>query len=790
MDEHTFRVLEFDKVLRMAASFSITAPGAELVRNTRPLKNINEARARLGQVSECRKLFSQGERTGIEHFEDLTTVFKKVRPADAVLDPFQLRSFLPLFISADSLVRFSDNTLYAGLSAVVSGLTAHKALLSVINRSIDNDGMVLDKASPALADIRGSIRSCEIRIKRGLEAILADRSLAPHLQDHFIAERNNRWVIPVKRDSKGKVPGVVHDISNTGETVYVEPYPIQQLGNELESNRAEEKLEEYRILRNISALLREHIQEIEQDYRIVADVDAVQSYACFADRMDMSAPELNEKAHMKIVHGRHPLLWKALSADGRGQRLVPLDLEIGRDHSGMVITGSNTGGKTVTLKTTGVLVLMALSGMHIPADSGTAIPFLDAVYADIGDDQSIEENLSTFSAHIGRISGIIHGSRPNSLIIIDELGTGTDPEQGGALSCAILRKINRSGALTIVSTHLGMLKAFAHSEPGFINAAMEMNETGLNGDITCRPTYRLVMGEAGASHAFEMAASLGLGSDIISEAKEFITGEGGLVEELIAELKNKNAEAAVRLKEAEELKREAEKARASAEAELAGIKASGRTSMQKSYKEAEEVVRRAKVEADEMIRAIKKSGLNEAKAAAKKLGRKHAEFKAMQEIEDMPAIVNIKEGQKVSIRRMGMNGIVQTINEKSGSCRLLVNGKEITLPLTELCEPVKEKKPLNKRGDRFDPAGHLEDVYVPKQLNLVGQRVDPALSALERYLNDAAMAGLKEVRIIHGIGEGILSAAISEFLETHPLRVAFRKGEDDEGGAAVTVVSL
>ncbi len=347
MDEHSFRVLEFDKILQMAASFAITAPGKAVIQRIRPLKNIDEARRQIVLVAECRGLLSRGQHGGIEHFDNLSPLFQRIRPSDAVLEPVELRSFLPLFSSAINLKRIINEPSCANLGMIASGLTTHPDLKRAIDAAVDREGKLRDEASPELSFIRQSIKSNERKIKDILEAMLKQKDLIPHLQDFYIAERNRRFVIPVKKDSRGSVPGIVHDISNTGETVYVEPYSIQRPGNELESYRAEEKLEEYRILRRLSALLREHLHEIEQDYHITARIDALQATAGFSDRMDMSPPEINEKGYLKIIKGQHPLLWKTFRLSNREGDLVPLDLEIGGDHSCMVITGSNAGGKTV-----------------------------------------------------------------------------------------------------------------------------------------------------------------------------------------------------------------------------------------------------------------------------------------------------------------------------------------------------------------------------------------------------------------------------------------------------------
>lgn len=797
LDKHTVRVLEFDRILEMASTFAVTGPGRTVVRKLMPLKDIDEIKRHSALISECRKILSEGRRMGIEHFEDLTSLFKKIRPSDAVLEPSELTSFIPLFYSAFNLGILGADPSCECLATIVSKLTTHPRINQSIEKSIDREGEIRDGASPELSYIRGSIKSSEKRIKRMLEDILNRKDLSPHLQDIYITERNNRWVIPVKSDSKGSVPGIVHDISNTGETVFIEPYSIQHPGNELESFRAEEKLEIFRILKGLTALLREHLHEIETDYHIVAEADCVQALAGFAEQMDMTSPEINEKGYMKIVRGRHPLLWRALKKENRESGLVPLDMEIGKDNSCMVITGSNAGGKTVALKTVGVLNMMALSGMHIPAGSGTELPLLDSILSDIGDEQSIEENLSTFSAHITRIAGIIRQSRAQTLVIIDELGTGTDPEQGGALSCAVLRRLKQQGALVVVSTHLGMLKAFAHSEPGMINSAMEMEKISTNNISTYKPTYKLVMGEPGTSHAFEIAESLGLDKDVINDAKQFMSGEGGETESLILELKRKTSESEKGLKETERLKQEAAALRLLMNEELKRIKSKKQEVLSQALNEAEEILRGTKRDAGDIISRMKKSGLSKSRKIAKEIERKHEEIDKIrkeQAPEEARQLKEIGEGRHVFIKTLGTHGVIRSVHEKNRKCKVLVKGKEIIVPFDELYEPVMKEandSAAERKGERpFALTETSVDISVPPEINIIGQRVDPALSVIERYLNDASMAGLRQVKIIHGIGTGRLSEGIREYLKDHPIVESVRSGDEDEGGEAVTIVNL
>jgi len=795
MDKHTLRVLEFSKILDMAAAFAVSSPGKALVMETEPLGTPEEIRESIELVSEGRELLAGGRTPGIEHFEDLTHLFRKLRPADSVLSPAELREFLPLFSSAVNIKgTFRADPSLRRLGEIASNLRTHAHLMRRIEVSVDMDGRITDEASPELAAVREGLGLIEKRIRAGLEGLLRRKDLKPHIQEFYITERNGRLVIPVKRDSKGHVKGVVHDISNSGETLFIEPYETQALGNELESLRAEEKVEEFRVLKRLSAMLREALPEITGDYRTVLRIDRILALSAFSEMMQMTPPEINEEGCIRIRKGRHPLLWQTLRRLGREERLEPLDFELGRGYSCMVITGSNTGGKTVALKTVGVLQLMALSGMHVPAAPGTTLPVLGKVLADIGDEQSIEQNLSTFSAHIGRLSGIIADSDAGTLVIIDELGTGTDPEEGGPLSCAVLRELARRGALTVVSTHLGLLKAFAHTEPGMTNGAMQMEEDRTGGLPAYRPTYRLVIGEMGQSHAFEIAGRLGMPPELIREARALLKESGARVESLLSELMRKREALEQRLSEAERLKLELEGLRSSLREEVRRIRAEKKEILSRSLKEAEQVLREARREARELMKRLKESGTGQKKEVLKGLDHRIAEIRKRAEsyskVDELPGLSEVSEGQAVCIRSLGVNGTVRSVSHRSGRCRVLVRGREIEVPVSELAAPAAE--PVR---DAAPPAGEPSasgdlSAEIPRKLDLMGQRAEPALSMLERYLNDASIAGLESVKIVHGIGTGRLSAAVREHLKGHPLVTGFRSGDEEEGGEAVTVVYL
>ncbi|RMG01317.1 MAG: endonuclease MutS2, partial [Nitrospirae bacterium] len=681
-DPHTLRVLEFEKILNLASRYAITSPGREAVKRIVPLGDRQEINRRVEFVSEFRRLREEGREHGLEHFEDMEPLFTKAAPEGAVLDPLELRSLLPLFYSTINIRNFSDIKEYPHLSGLGQSLSNQGDLLDEIERSIDREGYITDEASLELHRIRRHKRSVQGRIKRHLEGILRRKDLAPHLQDFFITERNGRFVIPLKRDSKGRVPGIIHDISNTGETIFVEPYEVQSLGNELESLRAEEKVEELRILRLLTAEVRKKLPEIRRDYELLTEADTFQAVASFSDELAMEPPLIHEGMRLRIVGGKHPLLYVTLKNQGREDQYVPLDIEIGGDYRVMVITGSNAGGKTVALKTTGVIVLMALSGMHIPAKSTTEIPLLGRVLADIGDEQSIEANLSTFSAHIIRLGEIMRQSDRETLVLIDELGTGTDPEEGGALSAAILKHLYKKGALTLVTTHLGLLKGFAHSEEGMTNAAMEMERVDGDGRYSYRPTYRLRTGVPGRSHAFEIARNLGLPDEIIREAEEISGGAERKLESLIGELEQKRLEFSSKLLMQNEKLKDIDKLRSDLERERKELRSKRKEIIDKARKEATEFLRVKKREAEEIIRRLKKAGSAEEARPVKTDLEKLS--KAIPKVEEPPPqrpvpIEEIKKGMAVSVPHLGIRGVVEDLNLKTGRCRLFVDGRELEI---------------------------------------------------------------------------------------------------------------
>ncbi len=507
---NTLKLLEFDKLLSLIADFANSKASRTHVLQIQPMDNKDDIETRFKQVSELRKMFHEGSPLKLFYFSDISDLIIKIRPEGAVLEAIELSEFIPVLSICNYISeQMKDRFDLPMLKKLTDHLTGFPDILEILIKSIDSEGNILDSASYLLAELRGKIRLFEVRIRKNLEEIIRDSRISVFLQDNFITTRSGRWVIPVRMDSKGMVQGVVHDVSKSGETAFIEPIGIINLTNELENLRAEQKAEEIRILRNICSMIRNVTRELKAEFDTLVYLDLLNCIAKFSDLLNMKSVEINNSYMIRLEKARHPLLELSFRKIGYTNYVVPLDIHLGNENKIMVITGANAGGKTIALKTVGLLLLMALSGIPIPADSSSSLPLAKNLLVDIGDEQSIEKNLSTFSAHISNISEILKNTDSRTIILLDELGTGTDPEEGAAISCAILQEMQKKGALVFATTHLSEIKGFVHKTKGMINASMEFDQKSLT------PLYRLRIGEAGQSHALEIAMRYGLPDIII-----------------------------------------------------------------------------------------------------------------------------------------------------------------------------------------------------------------------------------------------------------------------------------
>jgi DNA mismatch repair protein MutS2 len=785
--DNSLFLLEFHKLLSVISSYAHSEGTKEAVLNIRPFQGREEIETRFGQVQELNRISQQGNPLKLSAFSDISHFIKRARPEGAVLEAVELSAFVPvLSIASDISVQIMEDQELPFLRGLADMLTGHPDILKRLRKSIDAEGNILDSASSLLSSLRGQKRRLENNIQKSLEEMTRDSRVAVFLQDDFITKRAGRWVIPVRMDSKGQVPGVVHDVSKSGETAFVEPLGILHQSNELENIIAEEKAEEIRILRNLSTQIRERADEITEDYKAIVRFDLLHCIARFSELMHMQVPLVREAGRIHLVQGRHPLLSLALHKTGQGQKVVPLDVTLGGEDTVMVITGSNAGGKTISLKTIGLLLVMALSGMPVPADSSSIFPLVKKMLIDIGDEQSIENSLSTFSGHVSKISEIIRNADEETIVLIDELGTGTDPDEGAALSCAVLKEVQQRGALVFATTHLTGIKGFVHRTAGMMNASMEFDQK------TLTPLYRMRMGDPGQSHALDIARKYGLPDRVLDAARELLGGISLEFENLIADLNEKrsayeNSLAELELRQAELERRERELEEKAAAARIKESEILGN-----AHREASDIVsnlkRQLHLRLEEMKKMDKERVREEIKQAEKT--QKHLQEERRRFEKDHgepPDIDELVQGDILFVRSLGCDATVAEVLPRQGRIRLMAGNMEIEVPVSDTG---KRKGTGFVTGQSKTAAFDAPEEEVATKIRLVGLRVDEALSELEPFLNHATLAGFQEVAVIHGIGKGLLARAVREHLHGHPLVKSYRKGEQSEGGAGVTIVTL
>lgn len=778
-------LLEFHKLLGLIAARTHSDASRRAVLDIRPLERKEDIDKSAGTVREIRTLAYQGTPLALSHFSDITPLLVKLRPEGAVLEGFEVSAFIPVFsIAHDVSSQLSEQQDLVLLHEYAARLTGFPDILAILKRSVDAEGHVLDTASVALAAVRADIRRLEMRIRRKLEDMVRDSRISVFLQDTFITQRSGRWVIPVRMDAKGQVPGVVHDVSKSGETAFVEPLPIINLANELENLIAEEKAEQIRVLRNLTGRIRAVSHGVEAEYDTIVHLDRLNAVAEFAEILDMATPEVSETAGLRLVKARHPLLTLALEKSGGVREVVPLDVEIGGTETVMVITGSNAGGKTIAIKTIGLLALMALSGMPVPAGSSSVFPLLRRVLIDIGDEQSIESSLSTFSAHVSHIAGILDEADDRALVLLDELGTGTDPEEGAALACAVLQDLRDSGALLFATTHLTDIKGFVHRTEGMVNASMEFDH------IRHTPRYRLRIGEPGQSHALDVAGRYGLPDRVVKRAREMLGTQRVEFDRLIAELNEKRVYYEEALEALERQKRTVQEREARAIEAVSEAEQRQKDMLAEAYREAAAVVADTKRRMNAILEELKQAERAKRRDLAAQVAQ-HSEALTVKVKEyggdetRAPSIDELIEGDIVHVRSLGYDVPIIEVNLRHNRLKVLAGNKEVEVPLSDVGLR-KGKTPL-AAGVSEAPG---PEERVETRIVLVGLRADDALSRLEPFLNHASLAGVGEVTVIHGIGKGILLRTVRDHLRGHPLVREFRAGVSHEGGEGVTVVSL
>ncbi|MDZ7360270.1 MAG: endonuclease MutS2 [candidate division KSB1 bacterium] len=785
-------LLELDKILEQIAEAALSPIGAEEIRALRPSNDIREIQNRLDEATEMRAILDYDDHFPLTNIPDLRPALQHLRIAGRALEIRQFIDFAH-FLGGLRRVRSylaARREKYPLLAAIAQPLTPLQDIETQIENAISfTDGSVKDSASPVLSRLRKEIRRAMAETRERLQNILKKLAARDMLQEELITMREGRLVLMIKNEYRQRVPGLVHDQSASGRTLFVEPMESVESNNRIRQLQGAEREEVERILLELSNRLRQHLPALQTNLARLVQLDVIHAKAHFSRQLACHAPQLRTESALKLSGARHPLL--LLTAEKRKARdsVVPLDLELGGDTLTLILTGPNAGGKTVALKTVGLLALMTNCGLHIPAQPESLMPIFRRIFVDIGDRQSIEEDLSTFTSHTARVVEILRQAQAGDLVLLDEIGAGTDPEAGAALAMAILQELTQRRCMTIVTTHHGALKTFAHETPGVVNGSM-----AFDGE-TLRPTYQFRPGVPGASYAFEIAERLGLQKEVIETAAQFVGKEKGKVENLLAELNVKLLE---QRKTTEKIK--LEEARLAAltklyEERVNALKAQERGLKQKAVAESEAILQRANATIEKAVREIReqaasREAIQSAKQALQAAQNEIAAEKRRVSLEppapDQP-LAEVLPGMKVKWLKQNTVATVLEAPDSSRRVLLEVGSLRARVPLSEL------------RLDETPAAGHLESLpkisgfdspaQVP-EIDLRGMRVDEALAAVDKFLDGALLAGWQEVRLIHGKGTGALRQSIGNFLKKHPQTQRFHEAAMGEGDYGVTVVEL
>ena len=793
MDDHTLERLEYGKVLDRIAGRCMLAMGAAAARALRPAAEAETIRTRAQRVTETAAVLRAGHDFAVERFDDPSALLERAAIEGAALRPDELQTVAAVLRNARDLQKVLKRLTEKAPSLAKLGwdLAPHPDLLADIDRAIEADGSVSDRASADLARLRREMDVLTDRIRQRLQAMIQSSTLAPYLTGDYLTQRNGRNVIPVLATQAGQVPGIIHDRSDTGHTVFIEPQAVVDMGNALRGLAADEQREIERILRHLTDGVRAHLEPLRQTVWTLVRLDVLRAAGRFGVDHHMTRPALSEGGEMVIVRGRHPVLEDALAPQGK--EVVPLDFEIGQAFRTIAITGANAGGKTVALKTIGLLTLMAQTGLMVPADEGTTFAPVRGVLVDIGDEQSIEANLSTFSGHMQHIREVLADAGSGTLVLLDEIGAGTDPVEGGALACAVIKALHDRGATTVVTTHLSQVKGFVHEQAGMENAAVQFDPE------TLAPTYRLVVGQPGASHALRIAGRLGLPPEVLAEAERLVDSDAvemeGLLSRLTVSLRKAEADAA----EARRQRERAEQQREELEQRLQEVKRERKEALRRAAEEAQGLVENTRREMERALQEARRAGADaestrhlrrQVEEKREQVKRKRREL-APHSRPPLP-LKDLEPGRTVWVETMNRHGTVTDVDTKRGKVTVDAGGLTIEAEASAIRrpDPDAEAAAPPPETDR-DPQTVVQGVgRVDPELDLRGLRVDEGLRRLDQHLNQACVADLATIRIIHGHGTGAMRDAVRKELTGHALIERFRYGEWGEGGRGVTIVTL
>jgi DNA mismatch repair protein MutS2 len=773
MNAHTLRVLEYDAIRRKVMAYCTTPMGVERARQMTPRTDEEAIRLGLQQTSEARKLIDLAEELPLRGVQDVRSA-ASLAQAGGLLPPESLLSIADTIETARRLRSFllAREEKCPALCVLARQLEPLPEVVNEVRRCLREDATVADNASAELARIRQRLRHLHSRITERLQMTINSPRIRNMLQEPVITMRGDRYCLPVKAEYRAQFGGIVHDVSASGATLFMEPQEVVDLGNQIREAQIAEQNEVERILAQLSALVGKHSDSILLTCDALGELDFIHARARLSAEWDAVEPALNTQSKIHLRKARHPLLKPPV---------VPIDVELGNRFRILLITGPNTGGKTVTLKTVGLLTLMMQSGLHVPADTGTEMAIFQKVFADIGDEQSIEQSLSTFSGHMTNIAAMLPHCDEQALVLLDELGAGTDPAEGAALAQAILDYLLARHARVMATTHYGELKSYAYARQGVQNASVEFDLQ------TLRPTYRLRIGTPGSSHAIVIAQRLGLPSSVIEAAQARLAGRETEAASIMRRLEEEQRLVEEARQAAEQEHREATALRQQLQQQLEQLEAERQRLREQVAKEMRERLDHLVQQAEEAYRRLREQPReNRAAQEAREQVRQAAE--QMKQLLTPPATptTDIREGDTVKVTTLNITATVLQLTREEAVVQ--AGAMRITVPrrvLRRMDEKPTSKTPLVSVSVNLARAANISP-----EIMLRMQRVEEALANLDQYLSEAYAAGLSQVRVIHGKGTGTLRKAVREYLSTHPLVASYRGAEATEGGDGVTIVTL
>lgn len=783
--------LEYNKILEKLSKYAITYLGKNLCLNLLPSNIKEDVKNTLKETEEAVNILYRCNTPPISEIADNTINIKNIESYGTLSIKSILELTSILTISEDLKKYFYTDYIstdeFICLENIFSKLYSNSSITKKIADNIVDENTIDDKASKELATIRKKQRNIEQDIKSKLNTFLHSSTYSKYIQENVVTIRNDRYVIPVKEEFKSQVKGFVHDFSSSGSTVFIEPISVFELNNELANLKIEENLEIEKILQNLSKLFYPYVEEIKEDIKCISELDFIFAKAKYSRYIKGITPIISDKKEVKLINAKHPLLDPTIA--------VPISLELGNNFNTLVITGPNTGGKTVTLKTIGLLTSMACSGLNIPASEKTCIYIFDKVFADIGDDQSISDSLSTFSSHMKNIVDIVNNSTENSLVLVDELGSGTDPIEGASLAISILDYFKNKNILTVATTHYQELKKYALVADGFENASVEFDINTLS------PTYHLLIGVPGKSNAFEISKKLGLSDQIINNAKSNLSKNDVDFEELLKNIYDNKS------------KIESEKAEISKELEnVSNLRKSLERDNSKLIEQEKSIINNAKIEARNILLDAKEeandiiSKMNNSANSNSELNnlrnKLNTDIKNISiisthstEIKDSKNILSkdeIKPHMEVFVTNLGQNGIVLSNVSRSNEVQVQIGSMKMNINIKYLENVVRSKtnNTSNKTNSTSSYSSVSKTRTVKPEINVIGMNVDESVFVIDKFLDDCSLAKLQTVRIVHGKGTGKLREGIHKFLKTNSHVKSFRIGTFGEGEMGVTVVEL